>query len=162
MTYSLPMTSADSARDTAAAEVEAAVTELFRTGRTWSKRAAEQFRPELPPLAYAILRYVDIHGPLRSSDIVTMFGMDKSAVSRQIAFLREQGLLDTASDPGDGRSTILSSSQPAREAFARFSADIRRQYTRVLDDWSQQELEDAARVLNRLTSLLDEGSRPAR
>ncbi len=162
MTYPLPMTFAGTARDAASAEVEVAVTELFRSGRTWSKRLAEQFRPELPPLAYAILRYVDAHGPLRSSDIVTVFGMDKGAVSRQIAILRERGLLDAASDPDDRRSTVLASSQTAKAAFASFSADIREQYATVLDDWSIDDLTEVAALLTRLTAALDGGFQAAR
>ncbi len=167
MTYSGLVTPADPAREAASAEVEAAITELFRVGRTWSKLLSERFRPELPQLAYGILRYVDMHGPLRSSDIVTTFGMDKGAVSRQISILRERGLLDASSDPDDRRSTVLSSSAAAREAFEHFSRGIRDQYASVLDDWSQQDLEDVARLLARLTSALDagfqdSGFRPAR
>ncbi|CAN5425436.1 hypothetical protein BH10ACT6_BH10ACT6_09180 [soil metagenome] len=150
-----PSTSADTARDAASAEVEAAVTELFRTGRTWSKRLAEQFRPELSPLSYAILRYVDMHGPLRSSDIVTTFGMDKGAVSRQITILRELGLLDAVNDPDDRRSTVLASSATAKAAFARFTEGIREQYATVLDDWTVGDLSELALLLARLTSALD-------
>ncbi len=162
MTYPLPMTSADPARTEASAEVEAAITELFRSGRTWGKLLAERFRPELSPLSYAILRHVTAHGPLRSSDIVSVFGMDKGAVSRQIAILREQGLLDASGDPSDGRSTVLSASATAVAAFETFTADIRSQYEQVLDGWSIEELSRLARLLTRLTSSLDEGFQAAR
>jgi DNA-binding MarR family transcriptional regulator len=141
-------------RDEATADVEAAVTELFRWGRTWGKRLAERFDPPLPPLAFAILHYVNQHAPVRSNDIVGFFGMDKGAVSRQIASLRELGLLDATADVDDRRATLLAPTARATAAFSAFRDETRREYQNLLDGWSTGELRGFADQLTQFNKLL--------
>ena len=141
-------------RDRATADIEAAVGELFRTGRTWAKGLAQRFEPPLSPIGYAILRYVQQHAPVRSGDIVATFGMDKGAVSRQISALRELGLLDAASDPEDRRATLLTPTPAAVEAFASFRDETRMQFQGMLDGWSDDELRAFAQALERFNASL--------
>jgi DNA-binding MarR family transcriptional regulator len=141
-------------RDRATADIEAAVGELFRSGRTWAKGMAGRFEPPLSPIGYALLRHVHQHAPVRSGDIVTTFGMDKGAVSRQISQLRELGLVEAAPDPEDRRATLLTLTPAALEAFDAFRTETRRQYQGVLADWSDDELRAFAQALERFNASL--------
>ena len=150
----------DSARDRATSDIEGSLAELIRVGKAWNKTLAARFGSELPPLAFGILRYVFQHAPVRSADIVASFDLDKATVSRAIKALRDKGLIDTAPDPHDGRASILEPTELARRDFARYREETRAQYRGLLDDWSDDDLVDLARLLGRLMDALPTGGQP--
>jgi DNA-binding MarR family transcriptional regulator len=141
-------------RDRATSEIEVAVGDLFRIGRSWNKDVAARFQPELSPLAFGILRYVMQHPPVRSADIVTKFGLDKASVSRQIRTLRDSGLIDSTPDPSDGRAGLLVATEHAFRTYEKYREQTRAEYRTVLDDWSDEELEIFSRMLRRLSDSL--------
>ena len=144
----------DSARDRATSDIEVAIADLFRIGRSWNKDLATRFQPELSPLAFGILRYVMQHPPVRSADIVAKFGLDKASVSRQIRTLRDVGLIDSTPDPSDGRAGLLVATDEARRTYEKYRDQTRMRYRAVLDDWSDEELDSFARMLRRLSDSL--------
>ena len=97
---------------------------------------------------------------MRSADIVASFDLDKATVSRAIKALRDKGLIDTAPDPHDGRASILEPTELARRDFARYREETRAQYRGLLDDWSDDDLVDLARLLGRLMDALPTGGQP--
>ena len=151
----------DTPRDRATSDIEGSLAELIRVGKTWNKTLASRFGSELPPLAFGILRYVFLHAPVRSADIVASFDLDKATVSRAIKALRDKGLIDTAPDPHDGRASILEPTELARRDFARYREETRAQYRGLLDDWSDDDLVDLARLLGRLMDALPTGGHPS-
>lgn len=162
MTKPAPSASTAPTRESVSAAVEASVTELLRSSRSWIKQLAEHFEPPLPPLAFGMLRHVMAHGPLRSSELVIAFGMDKSAVSRQIAILRDAGLIEASPDPADRRASLLQGSDAARREVDTFGAGIRARYRDVLDSWSVADLDQLAQLLTRLNGDLDLSVEPPR
>ena len=144
----------ETARDRATSEIEVSIADLFRIGRSWNKNLAARFEPELSPLAFGILRYVMLHPPVRSADIVTKFGLDKGTVSRQIRVLRDAGLIDSSPDPSDRRAGLLVATDVARETYEQYRQETRDEYRGVLDEWTDEDLEAFARMLRRLSDAL--------
>lgn len=150
----------ESSRDRATSEIEASLAELIRVSKAWNKTLAARFGAELPPLAFGVLRYVLAHAPVRSADIVSSFDLDKATVSRAIKALRDKGLIAAAPDPRDGRASILEPTELARRDFQRYREETRAQYRGLLDDWSDDDLGDLARLLGRLMAALPSGGQP--
>jgi DNA-binding MarR family transcriptional regulator len=144
----------DAVSDRESEQIAEAISELFRAGRSWSKAQAARFDPELSPLAYGILRHLALHEGLRAADLVAAFGMDKSAVSRQIAALREQGLVDSVPDPADRRASLLVASPTAMAGFDALRAEWRAEYERALEGWAEADRADFARLLRRFTDAI--------
>src|SRR4051794_2662601 len=144
----------ETSRDRVTTEIEVAIGDLFRIGRSWNKDLATRFEPELSPLAFGILRYVMQHPPVRSADIVTKFGLDKASVSRQIRQLRDNGLIDSTPDPSDGRAGLLVATDEATRTYEKYRDQTRAEYRAVLDEWTEEELEGFARMLRRLGDAL--------
>jgi len=80
---------------------------LLRRVRRQSAADARAVHAELTPTAYAVLLAVLEHQPTRVAHIVEDLGIDKGAVSRQVAQLERLGLVARTTDPLDGRAQAL-------------------------------------------------------
>ena len=80
---------------------------LLRRARAWNRDVATEVHPDLQPTAYALLARVDEVGSVRASDLGDYFGIDKGAISRQVALLERVGLVAREPDPDDGRAQLL-------------------------------------------------------
>lgn len=134
-------------RADATAAVETNIAHIYQAAKARIKSLAVRFHPDLQPVGYGILRLVFDGEPLRASDIAATLGMDKGAVSRQVAALREMGLVETRSDPDDGRATLLIATATARQGLAAFRSESSSDYGRVFTEWSTAELRDFAALL---------------
>jgi DNA-binding MarR family transcriptional regulator len=142
----------DAARDAYALEIEQAVAVLYRASKARVKRLVEHLDPDMQTAGYLVLRYVMANEPIRSSDVAAALSMDKSAVSRQLAVLRDSGLADVQPDPGDGRATLVVASAKAHERLDEFRAELKSDYQRVLADWDADEIADFARLLQKFNA----------
>ena len=136
-------------RADAAAAVEAAIVHIYQAAKARMKSYAGRIHDELQPVGYGILRMVLDQEPVRASDVSGALGMDKSAVSRQVAALREMGLVDTQHDPNDGRATLLVSTEMARTKIAEFRNESMQDFARVFADWPSDDIRSFARLLTK-------------
>ena len=103
-----------------------------------------------PGAATATLATVVAVGPARVSEVAEHMGLDLSTVSRQVAHLRRDGLVEATPDASDGRSQRLSAT-PAGIALLR--AERRRLVDAVatrLTAWDDDDLGALTRLLDRL------------
>lgn len=150
----------ETSRDRATSDLEAALGELIRIGKSWNKTLAGRFNGRLSPLEFGVLRYVLRHAPVRSASIVSSFELDKASVSRAIKVLRDQGLIESTPDPTDGRASILTPTDRALTDFERYRDETRQRYRALLDEWSEDDLSDLARLLTQLVETLPPHSTP--
>ena len=54
-----------------------------------------------------LLKALAMHGPRRSSELAAAVHSDPSTVSRQVAALVRDGLIERQADPEDGRASVL-------------------------------------------------------
>ncbi len=139
-------------RELASHEVEQAITVLYQRARARVKALADRFDPDLQPAGFGILRYIMASEPVRAGDIASALGLDKSAVSRQVATLRESGLVETRADPADARASLLVASAAAREALEGFREESKSDYDRIFSTWETDDIRSFARLLAQFNS----------
>ncbi len=139
----------------AAASVETAIAHLYQAAKARMKELAVRFHPDLQPIGYGILRLVFEQEPVRSSDLAASMGMDKGALSRHLAALREMGLVETRHDPADGRATLLVSSESAKRSLAVFHTESTSELQRVFTDWSTDDMRELGRLLSKFNGSIN-------
>jgi DNA-binding MarR family transcriptional regulator len=101
--------------------------------------------------AHMVLKCIEHEGPLRASAVADLLLSDPSTVSRQVASLVKDGLLERRSDPGDGRASLLALTPKADEVLAEHDRIRLEHFARMLDSWSDSDLRRFASLLDRFT-----------
>lgn len=117
--------------------------------------AASRFDPDVPPTAFYVLRYVMKHQPCTAGDIVKAMALDKSAVSRQVALLREAGFVDVVPDAADGRVMTLGSTDRAEVRMLEVRHENRAVFRSHVEGWTDDELAEFAGWLHRFNTPAD-------
>ena len=140
------MTTTSATRD----RLTTGLSQLVRTGRHLSVRAADSLYGDLPSYGWALLVPLERDGEQRCSDLAASAGIDVSVASRQVAALERAGYVERRPDPRDGRATLLRLSGSGAAALASTRA--------VRDDWAASALarwdEDEALRLSELVERL--------
>ncbi|MCW0216605.1 MAG: MarR family transcriptional regulator [Pseudonocardia sp.] len=71
-------------------------------------------RESVPPLQLSALATIDMHGPLRLSDLAKREAVTAPTMSRVLAALDENGLVVRAADPQDARGVLITLSDKGR------------------------------------------------
>jgi DNA-binding MarR family transcriptional regulator len=101
--------------------------------------------------AHIVLKCLSNEGSLRSSAIAELIDSDPSTVSRQVAALVKDGLIERRADPVDGRASLLVLTEKATQVV-RDHDDVRDQhYAKMLAAWSSSDLRRFAELLARFT-----------
>lgn len=137
------------------AVIEREVGVLLRRVRRTSAEIARSIHPELAASSYPILLHVIDHEPVRAAQIVEHLGIDKGAVSRQVAQLERLGLIERAEDPDDGRAQTLVLSARGRERLHEVARQRSRTMAHRLGAWTDDELAQFARRLGRYNASLE-------
>ncbi len=134
-----------------------AISEIAARLRLAITRTARRLRQEagtdLTPSQTAALATIDLHGPLTPSELAAIERVQRPTATRIVARLEQDGLLDRAADPHDGRSSIVSATPRGRALIARLrtrkNAYLAKRL-RTLDDDDVATLARAAGILERL------------
>ena len=99
-----------------------------------------------------LLHAVRRSGPVRQSALAGHLRTDPSTVSRHVAELVGDGLVEREADPDDGRASLLALTAAGLTAVddMRDARDAR--VATVLDGWSTEQIEVLAEGLERLTT----------
>ncbi len=104
---------------------------------------------------HVVLKVLENEGPMRAGTLADTLHADASTVSRQVAALVKDGLVERQADPGDGRASLLVVTDKARTVLAQHD-DIRVQYfADMLTDWTDEDLGAFAGYLERFTDVYD-------
>lgn len=107
---------------------------------------------------YMVLAWMDNRLALdgvRLSDLAEARGYDVSTMSRRVAQLVAAGLVERERDPDDGRAQLLRLSKAGRATVARERSRRIHLITETLDDWSDDDKSQLARLLSRLNQNLE-------
>jgi DNA-binding MarR family transcriptional regulator len=100
----------------------------------------------------AILARLDLLGPTRLSSLAAALSLDISTVSRQVPVLERHGWVARERDPEDHRAQLLQLTTTGREVLM----DVRRTrsevLSRLLPDWTADELAAFAAQLARFNA----------
>ena len=120
-------------------------------------RTARRLRQEasagLSPSQGAMLATIERHGPLTPSELAQRERVQRPTVTRMLARLEEDGIVQRAADPTDGRSFLVSLTphglELLHEVRSRKDAYLARRLSK-LDDEERAALARAADVLEHL------------
>jgi DNA-binding MarR family transcriptional regulator len=101
--------------------------------------------------AHMVLRCLANDGPMRSSALAERMDSDPSTVSRQVAALVRDGLIERRADPIDGRASLLVLTDRAHDVLADQDAQRHRRFARMLAGWDGEDVKRFATLLQRFT-----------
>ena len=139
----------DAHTDEVIAGIIAEFSQVFAFARTRWSRYAEEVHAELRGVGMMILQTIIRRGSITATEISQLMDMDKSVISRQVAQLRELGLIEATPDEADRRVMRLSAtteSAAITEALRSKTADA---YHERFTDWSEEDLETLHQLLRR-------------
>jgi DNA-binding MarR family transcriptional regulator len=99
-----------------------------------------------------LLKTLVMLGPSRSSAVATAVHSDPSTVSRQIAALVRDGLVERKADPEDGRASVL---VPTEAGLAVLEEQRRRMglaLARIVQQWAPEDLDTFVELLERFVA----------
>jgi DNA-binding MarR family transcriptional regulator len=101
--------------------------------------------------SYVLLRALSYGGPMRASTLAERVEADPSTVSRQVATLVRDGLVERRADPEDGRATLLVVTAQGEDVIGQHDQVRLQVFSRMLADWSDRDLQRFATLLERFT-----------
>jgi DNA-binding MarR family transcriptional regulator len=102
------------------------------------------------PQSY-ILHMMCENDRVRLSDLAGMIRLDASTASRHIRSLEQLGYVERATDPADGRATLLSVTESGRAALEKQFEANRRRIKHIMRDWAGEDVAALQHYLARLT-----------
>jgi DNA-binding MarR family transcriptional regulator len=139
----------------------AALSELVRTGRHASSRAAAHGFGDLPSFGLTLLAPLEQLGEQRTSALATRAGIDVSVASRQLAALERQGYVERRPDPRDGRAALFRLTPDGAAALDATRAVRSAWASAALVEWDDSEVRMLADLLERLVTDLGQATQPA-
>lgn len=135
--------------------LEHEMTMLVRRLRRVIAERARLVHPDLSPVSYSMLTALHDSGPMRASDLVGLFSIDKGAVSRHVQALLELELISRTPDPEDRRAAILQLTDAGARRLASVSSTRRAELSRRMEDWSGEDLDRFVDLLARYNRILE-------
>ncbi len=100
--------------------------------------------------ALVLLFPLDRLGPMRQGALAEIVHADPSTVSRHVAGLIEQGLVQRVADEADGRASRLVVTAAGQAALAQVRAEREAHLAQVTADWSAADLATLTALFGRL------------
>ena len=124
---------------------------IVRTARRMRQEAGADISPTL----LAALGTIDRHGPITPSELADVERIQRPTATRIATALEERGLILRASDPTDGRASLLSVSTEGRALLKRLRKRKNAYLSRSLRDFSDEELETLAKAADVIERMLE-------
>ena len=137
------------------AAVVAVADNLVRLTRSFSRTRARMLaaaEQDVERSAHILLKHLQSEGPLRAGALAEMLHFDPSTVSRQVAVLVKDGLLERRADPQDGRASLLVLTDRAHAVLADHNRIRLDYFAHLLGDWSDDQMRDFGALLERFNA----------
>lgn len=135
-------------------DIAAVADDLWRLTRFFARAKAQVLGDE-EATRLMLLMPLRRQGPMRTGALAEAVHSDASTVSRQVADLVHDGLVERQADPTDGRATVLVLRPDAErlvdEAFAHRDAH----FAELFAGWTSTDVQDLRRLLGRLTDAVE-------
>ncbi len=138
------------------AVVADSVVSLLRTVRRAKARLIAAASDDVESASQLLLRTLAADGPMRASALAASVHSDLSTVSRQVAGLVANGLLERRADPVDGRASLLVVTDAGQAVIAEHEHVRTAFFTQVLDGWNDAELTQFSSLLERFTAAYEQ------
>lgn len=105
-----------------------------------------------------VLRFVG-EGETRATTLAERLGVSAPVLSRHIAELEEQGYVIRRQDPDDGRAQLVALTAEGQGKLRHIEEQRTAALQDYLREWSQEDAEDTAKTLRKLTESLKQSAR---
>ena len=129
--------------------IEALVRQLYGLGMV-QRDIGRHAMAELGTQGFHALAVLQVHGPLRVSDVAQRLGVDLSVASRQIASLAAEGYVERREDSRDRRAQLVAVTRSGRKVLRESHRRMVAGFTRVLESWSDEDVNALTGGLERL------------
>src|SRR5262249_46007883 len=99
---------------------------------------------------YLLLRTLERIGPASINTIAAAVGLDGSTVTRQVAAMKELGLVERQTNPGGRRSCMISPTTDGSTAERQMGRQRRSDRDDVTQDWTDDDRTTLGRLLANL------------
>jgi DNA-binding MarR family transcriptional regulator len=117
----------------------------------WMVRAAQRgMSNRFDTVRFGILDILHQQMPLPLGELAAELDVNPSSISRTIQALEKEGLVTVTANPNDGRSSFAALTDSGMHEWQRFHTAGLAVTAQVLQHWSDRDIEDLTRLLNRL------------
>jgi DNA-binding MarR family transcriptional regulator len=122
----------------------------FANSRGLDRVHAARSGVPLSTAAIGVLRRIVVRSEIGLGELRELSGLQPAALSRHIRILEEGGYIDRSGSVHDGRASIVRATDRGVDAHERFSAVNDELLSAQLVDWTSAELNEVARMMERL------------
>jgi DNA-binding MarR family transcriptional regulator len=101
--------------------------------------------------AQLLISLLVTRGPMRAGALAEQMQSDPSTISRQVASLVREGMVDRRADPEDGRASLLVATEKARAAHEHHLGHRHQHFRAMLADWDDGDCARLAGLVTRFT-----------
>ncbi|GAB3869434.1 hypothetical protein GCM10029964_001670 [Kibdelosporangium lantanae] len=138
-----------------AAEIELAARltdAMLGLSRQWAAVASQLAKLGIDKTAMTLLGALTSIGPARSNALAEAVYSDPSTISRQVAALVKDGLVERRADPADGRASLLAVTDKGRQLLEERHQRKSCSTARMLAHWPAEDRERFVELLERFVA----------
>ena len=105
---------------------------------------------------YLALRTIDELGAMNIHALSETLHLDASTVTRQVAIMQAEGLVDRRLDRGDRRSSVVALTTTGRRIMRSVERKRQRYFASLTKDWTREDLDNFGRLTAALNMSLIE------
>jgi DNA-binding MarR family transcriptional regulator len=128
------------------------VSAMFALGKQQATLGHKMSRAGVDRSAVMLLKTLVHTGPSRSSALAMAVHSDPSTVSRQIAGLVRDGLVERRADPEDGRASVLAPTEAGVKLLEEQRKRVGLSLARVVRQWPPEDVKTFLDLLDRFVT----------
>jgi DNA-binding MarR family transcriptional regulator len=136
--------------------VNALAVQLSRLIRQATHRPPWPGCPNMDKAAFVLIASLVFRGPLRTGALAESVHSDPSTISRQVAALVQQGLVERRPDQHDGRASVLAVTAEGERVFNSYQRARCEHIAQMLTAWPDDDLLRLIDLLERLNTDFDD------
>jgi DNA-binding MarR family transcriptional regulator len=125
---------------------------MFGLGKQQASLAHRMSKAGVDRSTIFLLKALAMHGPRRSSELAAAVHSDPSTVSRQVAALVRDGLIERQADPEDGRASVLVPTERGLELLAEQRRRMGLALAQVVRKWDPEDVTRFLDLFERFVS----------
>jgi DNA-binding MarR family transcriptional regulator len=127
-------------------------TAMFALGKQQATLGHKMSRAGVDRSAVMLIKTLVLLGPSRSSALAAAVHSDPSTVSRQIATLVRDGLVERRADPEDGRASVLAPTETGLKLLEEQRRRIGLALARIVRQWAPEDVDRFLDLLDRFVA----------
>ncbi|MCE7009245.1 MarR family winged helix-turn-helix transcriptional regulator [Kibdelosporangium philippinense] len=124
-------------------------TAMMGLGRQWAAVSSQLSKIGIDKTSMVLLGALKHIGPARSNALAEAVYSDPSTISRQVAGLVKDGLIERRADPADGRASLLAVTDKGRALLDARHRQRSSSLARMLAHWPEEDRERFVELLER-------------